>query len=895
MEERKVSARCLRAIRGDHMLKAVNLKTEYLINPMGIDINRPRVQWQLAGTSNKQTSYEICTGRNLPELLEGTFTWRSGKISSESMGLHDVDVELTSRQRVYWKVRIWDEQDQVGNWSEPAFFEMGLLQESEWQAQWITGDYLPEGQTRYPVDEFRKSFSLPPVKQARLYMTACGVYDTRINGKKIGNQVLTPGSTTYEKRVHYQTYDVTEALVAGENVWDISLGDGWYRGKLGVFGATNVFGETTSVIGQLEILTEDDQVMTIVTDKEFQWSNDGPIQFNDLKDGETVVAENIPTYSHSAKEIENERNLCSANNVLVMEQEEFSPRILKTPDGSHVLDFGQTIAGYVRFRIKGIQGHQVRLVLGEMLDEDGNFTLKNLITEDTTPEHIPDYCDDSRFQTILYTCGSNEEEQYQPRFSVQGFRYVKVVNWPEPLKAENFTAIAVYSGMEELSTFTSSSTLLNKLVKNTLWSIKGNFLDVPTDCPTRERAAWTGDAQLFFNAGCYFMDFSAFFRKWIRDVFDDQAPDGKIYNIVPRVAPHGGMNDFVEGSSGWTDAGILLPYRYWKHYGDRTILQQYYGHMKHLADFLLSRVGAGNPEELDQVLSNSRYRPYLVTTGFHFGEWNEPGSTPLDVMSPKFEEATAYLIYTLSCFVEIAEELGYQGDADFYRSHAAKSKEAYQFYFCPNDKIESTRMCQYVRPLALDLLSPKQRKNAQLSLKKLVEASGYHVGTGFLSTPFLAETISQAGHLEDAYQMIENESYPSWLYEIHQGATTVWENWDGTASLNHYSNGAVCEWLFKVAGGISLCGENQFLIAPQPGGQLQNLSFVYKSMYGKVSSAWRKDGANMIFTVTIPVGCQGSIVLPNGHKETVLAGDYTFNVPMDEMKEHSKGTMSTSH
>lgn len=855
-------------------MKAIKLRTAYIKNPKGIDLKSPELGWNLEG-GRKQSAYEIQAAHTEADLLNGNLIWSSGKVSSEWMQQNPYGNPLTSRERVYWRVLIWDELDQPGEWSDIASFEMGLLEKEDWKAKWICGDFTSEKGKRYPVDEFCKTIQIPEFKEARMYITACGIYETRINRKKVGDQVLTPGFTDYGNRVQYQTYDISDLLEPGENRWEISLGDGWFCGKLGAFGASRVYGEQPLVMGQIELTDKNGQRTYIVTDEGFSWSDDGPVRFNDMKDGETYDAAMTPSYSGKARTAVWDAEVCASNNVPVHEKERFTPKVLETPDGSTVLDFGQNLAGYVRFSIQGTPGHTVKLTMGEMLDEEGDFTLSNLVQE---YDFAPDYCDDSRFQTITYRCGSDQRETYQPRFTVQGFQYVKLENWPEPVVPEHFEAIAVYSDMDQLSRFECSSEDLNQLVKNTLWSMKGNFLDVPTDCPTRERAAWTGDAQLFFNAGCYFMDFSAFFRKWIRDMFDDQAEDGKIYNIVPHVAPHEGMSDMVEGSSGWTDAGILIPYRYWKQFGNTRILREYYKSMRRLAEFLISRLGDTSDPELDQKLESTEFRKYVVTSGFHFGEWNEPGSSMEDTILPKYEEATAYLVYTLRCFSEIAECIDESEDAGRYREISEQARKAYQYYFLGDGKLSSERMCKYVRPLALGLADEIQEENLKKGLCDLVRKKEYHVGTGFLSTPFVLQEVSDAGAAESAYRMLERESYPGWIYEIRQGATTVWENWNGEASRNHYSNGAVCDWIFRTVCGISVSGENEFVIAPVPGGSLDHAELAYDSFYGTVFCRWEKKDGRISYRIRIPAGCTAKVCLPGVEPFMADAGEYCREV-----------------
>ncbi len=915
------------------MLKAVNLKTEYLKNPLGIDIEKPRFGWNLQGDGKRQTAFEIRAAHSEADLAVGNYVWQSGIVRSESMLHHPYGGTLKSRERVYWQVRVWDEetvkgemkpqgseadgkQDEVadgcesaakawesaGDWSEPAWFETGLLKESDWSAKWISGDYEPERGVHYPADYFRKVFPGGDVRAARMYITSCGVYEVVLNGKRVGDQVLAPGSTTYETRMQYQVYDVTELLREGDNEWLITLGDGWFRGNLGVMDENYVFGEHTAVFAQLE--WEDGQGVrhVVATDGSFTWSNDGPVYYTDIKGGERVDASKEPSFQGHAKEVEWKTKLCCSNNVRVTEHERFKPTLLRTPNGQTVLDFGQNIAGYVEFFVSGEKGREVRLTMGEKLDENGNFTLDNLLQRLTFQEDSRDF---DKFQKIVYRCAGKGREYWKPKFCFQGFRYVLVENWPGEGEAaaasgwdtgcrdsgqtsaawpsdssfaginpQDFTAIAVYSDMEVCAKFHSSSKDLNQIVENTLWSMKGNFLDVPTDCPTRERAGWTGDAQLFFNAGCYFMDFSAFFRKWIRDLYDDQAKDGKIYNIVPRCGAHGGPNAHVEGSAGWTDAGILIPYRYWKHYFDKEMLENYYELMKRLMEFLLSRRGVEGDPQLDKKLPPGEWRKYMVTSGFHFGEWTEPGVDTVAALADTCEEATAYLVYTLRVMAEIAECLGKADDTVLYRTYAEESNAAYCHYYLKDKHVESGRMCKYVRPLALELLEHdgEMKKNVQDGLVELVRKNNHHVGTGFLSTPFLLDELTKAGYLEDAYQMLLQEEYPSWVYEIRKGATTIWENWSDDASLNHYSKGAICDWVFGTVCGVNIAGENEFRITPRPGKMLDYADFAYESPFGRVTSRWNKTGEGVRYQVEIPAGCHATVELPDGRKERICGG-----------------------
>ncbi|MBR3184722.1 MAG: family 78 glycoside hydrolase catalytic domain [Oscillospiraceae bacterium] len=531
-------------------MKAIRLKTEYLTEPVGIDRQQPRLMWNCAAERSgagpakgesgvKQTAYQIVTEN-----------WDSGKVESSSM--HAIyPLPLCSRERVNWRVRLWDENGEPGDWSE-AFFEMGLLEKTDWTAKWITGDYTPSKKERYPEDCFRKVFAVKKnVRRARLYITACGLYEAKLNGNKVGSFCLAPGHTDYRKRVQYQTYDVTGLLKPGENELTVQLADGWYRGSCGAWGLTNQYGTETKLLCQLEVEYESGLRETVATNGSWDWSNDGPIRFADNKDGEIVEAFRTPFYRGRAKETSHPVLPTASNNVPVTEHERFHPTITTAPNGRKLLDFGQNLAGYVAFTVNARVGQRMLWRFGEMLDADGNLTLKNIQCVDKKKT--------SPLQQIDYTCGEGRNE-YKTTFAVFGFRYAEVETDVE-LLPENIEAIAVYSDMAETGRFESSNELLNRFVDATRWSTKSNSLDIPTDCPTRERHGWTGDAQIFFETASYLFDYAAFSRKYLRDVYDWQKRDGRL----PQIAPYGGVDFYMwtlNGSVGWSDIGILLPYRF---------------------------------------------------------------------------------------------------------------------------------------------------------------------------------------------------------------------------------------------------------------------------------------------------------------------------------------------
>ncbi len=841
-------------------MNAIRLRTEYLNNPIGVEFKHPRLMWNVEG-GKKQTAYQIVTEN-----------WDSGKAASSSMqaeypkGLHD-------RERVNWRIRVWDENDEPGEWSE-AFFERGI---SSWRAKWITGNYSVRKKERYPVDCFRKAFSVDqPVEKARLYITACGLYEAQLQGKRVGDFVMAPGYTDYRKRVQYQTYDVTEQIQAGENELSVQLADGWYRGSCGANGIVNQYGTETKLLAQLEITLADGSVQTVVTDGSWDWSNDGPIRFADNQDGEIVEAFRTPLYNGKAKVTTHKVRPSCSNNVPVTEHESFKPRLITTPSGKTVLDFGQNIQGYASFCLDAHVGQRVFLRFGEMLDKDGEFTQKNIQLSNrgkTTP-----------LQQVDYTCGEGRNE-YKTSFAVFGFQYVLVETEVE-FKPEDFTAHAVYSDLERTGWFESSNELLNKFFEATVWSAKGNHLDIPTDCPTRERHGWTGDAQLFFTSAAYLFNFAPFARKYLHDVYDWQRKNGRL----PHIAPEGGSDFYMwtmNGSVGWSDAGVLIPWRYAGIFGDESILREYYDGMAENARFMEKRVGKTTPIFSEKVKLSREAKKYFVNMGQSYGEWAEPveiggGFRWQDFVNPHPEVSTAYTAYVMRLMAAIAEKLGHSEDAKEFRGYAQGCKTAYRELVSGGTyTLDTDRQAQLVRPLYMELLDKKQTEFAKKRLIQALEHYGWRLGTGFLSTPLILYVLADID-VEAAYRLLENEELPGWLSMPKQGATTIWESWEGpnsqhgVASLNHYSKGAVVEWLFSSMCGIRVDGENRFTIAPRPGGHFTYADAKYNSIYGAVESKWERQEGKTIYTITVPANCTAEIMLPGGTKKAVDAGSYTL-------------------
>jgi alpha-L-rhamnosidase len=883
-------------------MKAVRLRTEYLKNPIGIDITKPRLSWVCDG-GKKQSAYRIVAHDD-----NGKELWDSGKVESDSMHLIPWEgTKLNSRMHVIWQVQLWDENGAEGSLSEKAEFEMGLLSGIDWVSRWITGDYKPDKKKRYPVDCFRKLFSLPEEKRvakARLYATACGIYEFQINGTKAGNNCLAPGYTDYNKRIQYQTIDVTDLVSNAGKELEITaeLASGWYRGSIGAHGLRNEYGTETKLRAQLEIIYEDGSMDRIVTDDTWQWSNDGPIKYADNKDGEYVDANQKPSYRSKAKITGHQIMPSASNNVPLIEHEVFEGKLRKSPKGRMIADIGQNIAGYISMSFSARQGQILRLRFGEYIGEDGELAQKNIQCIDKkriTP-----------LQEIVYVCRDGLNE-YKTKFAIFGFQYVEIeyagfdvdprdyygdyikeaeATYGKKSGDINFdefkiSGIAVYSDIQELGFFESSNKLLNQFVKATKWSTKGNSADIPTDCPTRERHGWTGDAQIFFNTASFLFDYAAFAQKYLRDVYDWQKDNG----MLPMIAPYGGVDYYMygmNGSVGWSDIGILMPLYFYRMNGDERILEEYYPGMKKYADFMKSRCGKWGGLFAPRIKMNRECRKYLVNKGQSYDEWAEPQDVKAfvwtDFAAPHPEVQTAYTAHMMHLMAEIAEITGHVEDIAEYKKYEEGCKRAYRELIKQEGyKLDTDRQARLVRPLAFGLLDKEDEEYAKKRLVKAIENYDYRLGTGFLSTPLIMDVLSEIDG-DVAYRLLENEKIPGWLSMPKAGATTIWESWEGAGaqgevgSLNHYSKGALCEWLFRGMCGINMDGENHFVIRPIPGGNFSFATATYDSVYGKVASRWEKEDGRITYKVVIPANTTAEVILPDGSRHTVDAGEYVF-------------------
>ena len=885
-------------------MKAVRLRTEYLKNPVGIDITNPRFSWNCED-GKKQEAYEI---RVMDDM--GKVIWSTGKVDSEKMHLIPFSYNaVKSGARYTWQVRLM-EGGTFGEWSESAFFEMGLLKKSDWQAKWITGEYKPNKKTRYPVDCFRKTVTLASgksVKRARVYATACGTYELAIGGKKLGEFCFAPGYTDYNRRVQYQTIDISEEVASAGDEFEVEalLASGWYRGSVGAHGIRCEYGVETKLMVQLEITYTDGTKDVVVTDETWEWSNDGAIRYADNKDGEFVDANQMPSFKGRVKLTTHSIYPTASNNVALKEHEHFLGKISKSPSGKTLVDFGQNIAGYVSLRFTAKKGQVLRLRFGELIGKDGELMQSNI--QCINKKRI------TPLQEVLYVCKDGVNE-YKTKFGVFGFQMMEIQTGEFEFDDRDYykdyftevvsiygnsakeavdlsdleaQSIAVYSDLEEVGFFESSNPLLNQFVHGTKWSTKGNSGDIPTDCPTRERHGWTGDAQIFFKTASYLFDYAAFSQKYLRDVFDWQRKDG----CLPQIAPYAGVDVYMyvmNGSVGWSDIGIILPYFFYKMNGDIRILEEYYDRMKAYARFMESRCGKWGGVYAKSTGVKGPYKKYLVNAGQSYDEWAEPQDVKMfhwtDFAAPHPEVSTAYTAHMMHLMGEIAKLTGHTEDLAEYKEYEDGCKGAYRELILQKGfEIDTDRQARLVRPLAFHLLDEPSEEFAKKRLVKAIKNYGYRLGTGFLSTPLILEVLQDVD-VDVLYKLLENEEIPGWLSMPKAGATTIWEAWEGAeaqgevASLNHYSKGALCEWLFKGMCGIKVKGENHFEIAPIPGGSFTFAKAQYTSVYGKVTSGWKKENGKTIFEIEIPANTTARVIIGDVIDEEIGAGKARFEL-----------------
>jgi alpha-L-rhamnosidase len=840
------------------------LRAEYHVNPVGIDVRAPRLSWKLHAErrGTMQGGYQLRVATDSAALGRAPI-WDTGRVASDS-SVHRAYAgpALESATRYWWQVRAWDDRGRASEWSRPAYWETGLLSPEEWRARWISPDLAEDTTKSNPSPMLRADFALGAgrIVSARAYVTALGLYEMEINGRRVGDQLFTPGWTSYATRLQYQTYDVTPLLRPGANAVGVTLGDGWYRGRLAWGDQRNTYGKRLALLAQIVVRYADGREQVIATDDTWKAST-GPIVMSDIYDGEVYDARlEQAGWSRAGfdagawrgmRAIEHSKSILLApQGPPVRRIQELRPvKVLRTPAGQTVFDLGQNMVGWVRLKARGPAGTTITVRHAEVLDKQGNFYTANLRAAKATTK---------------FTLKGGGDETYEPHFTFQGFRYVTLEGYPGEPDADAVTGVVIHSDMAPTGTFATSDSLVNRLQHNIVWGQKGNFLDVPTDCPQRdERLGWTGDAQVFSRTAAFNMDVAGFFTKWLADVAADQKENGAVPHVVPDVLSRPGR---VEGAAtGWADVAIIVPWQMYLAYGDRRLLERQFPSMEKWVGYMRRQAG-------DSLLWKS---------GFHFGDWLAFATTRSDYPGATTDKdllAMAFFAHSSELLARSAEALGRAGDARRYAALADSVRRAFQReYVTPTGRLTSNTQTAYALALEFDLLPPNLRPEGARRLNEDVRRFG-HLTTGFLGTPHLTHALANTGSLDAAYLLLMRKQYPSWLYPITQGATTIWERWDGQKpdgsfqdvgmnSFNHYAYGAVGDWMYSTVAGLDFDPREpaykHSFVRPRPGGGLTRAEASLETMYGRLASSWTLDSAAFRLTATVPPNTWSTVRLPN--------------------------------
>ncbi len=850
-------------------MKITHCKTNHIENPIGFDMSHVVLTWVAEDTtSSSQKNARIILAKDefLKEVLLNT-----GKRDDIDSRGYKVDIELSPYTRYYWKVEVEGDMDSAV--SEVQFFETGKMYD-EWQAQWISPPWNDTSINPY----MRKTFSAhKKIASARAYIIGLGLYEMEINGKRVGNERLTPYCNAYDAWLQYQTYDVSDFIMEGKNTVGALLGNGWAKGPFGTFGDLNSpYIHDFTLLCEIRITYADGSSDLIISDDTWK-CHETPILEDTLYDGESYDAnKEIQGWSTSEYNDENWElvklykpeklgPVVDRMSPPVVVKESVKPiELIRTPKGELVLDMGQNMVGWLRFRINEPKGTRIKISHGEVL-QDGNFYRDNL--REAKQEYI--YISDGIEKVI------------EPHFTFYGFRYAKLEGFTKQIELEDFTGCVVYSDLDTTGHIETSDPIVNRLFLNALWGQKGNFLDVPTDCPQRdERMGWTGDAQVFSGTASYNMDSYAFYSKFLRDLYEEQKLAG---GMVPSVVPTFNQTKQKEssfaggGACAWSDAATVIPWEVYLHTGDSTILTQQYQSMKDWVDWIIKR---------DQESGDKK----LWTVGFHFGDWlalDGPveggvlGGTDTGLL------ASAYYYLSMNILAKSAKVIGKDDDAVFYAKRSEEVKKAIQDeYFSKNGRSTILTQTAHVIALQFDLLDDTGKTRILKDLKDLLRKNNMHLSTGFIGTPFLCRSLSDYGDSDSAYQIFFQEDYPSWLYEVLMGATTIWERWNsilpdgkisgtGMNSLNHYAYGSIVEWMYRNMCGIKPVeyepGFKSFIIEPMIYGKLFYAKASLDSAMGKIRSSWKRDENDHIsIEVEVPFNTQAKLILPYAKLDGII-------------------------
>ncbi|RED47855.1 family 78 glycoside hydrolase catalytic domain [Seonamhaeicola aphaedonensis] len=861
-------------------------------NPLGFYDANPTFSWKLPvlETVKSQSAYHLVVASSEDMLPDNPDLWDSGKqVTDQSVWINYDGKSLQSRQKVYWQVKYWNQDEEGSNWSEINHFELGLLSNEDWKAQWAGLDTAKDsirGREKVLIHKpqyLRKGFELSnDVASARLYITAKGVFDVVINGQDVSDDVMSPGFTSYDIRIETLTYDVTDLIESGQNTIGVELASGWYSGRL--LWGNPPWDNTISpkVLVQLEMTMKDGSKEIVISDKTWKGTSNGPLQFAEIYDGEIYDSNfEMPNWTTNnfddknwtpveVTQIDNHVKLEPKRHTTVKDKIKLVPEEIVKKNGAVIFNLKQNMVGVPLVKVPMKKGDTLKIRFSEMLSPDGTF-----YTDNYRSAHSTDY----------YVASENGTIEYQPKFTFHGFSYIELSGYDDSKEPQKdwVTGIVQFSDFEENGTFNSSHEKLNQLQSNIVWGLRGNFLDIPTDCPQRnERLGWTGDAQVFGPTSMFNADVYKFWASWLQSVREAQLEDG----AIPWTVPDARGNKIA--SSGWGDVCTIIPWKIYLRTGDIGFLEDNFEMMKKWV--------------AHHELKSKDY----VSNMMSFSDWLQPfpeeGGTRGDTSKELI--GTAFFAHSAELTAKTAEALGKKEEQGKYEEVFKKVSKAFdKAFFDESGKLKEGLETQtsYLLALAFELLPENKRKNAEDNLLRKLEDADNHLRTGFLGTPLLSQVLDDMDKTDLMYQLLFNETYPSWFYSINQGATTIWERWNSydkekgynpmsMNSLNHYAYGAIGEWMYERIGGIAPleAGYKVIRIAPVPKEPLTSASASLNTPYGEASSSWEVKGNEFQLQVVVPPNTTAKVVLP-GTPESIEetnsiepitneAGNYEFLV-----------------
>ena len=851
--------------------------SEGFVNPLGFYDETPSFSWQLPVSEgvSSQSAYQIVVASSPDLLPDHADLWNSKKQqTAQSTWVTYAGAPLQSRQKVYWQVKYWDQDHESSKWSEMSHFELGLLSNTDWKAKWIGLDTKKEkvigsqDNILHRPQYLRKGFELSnDVASARLYITAKGVFDVAINGEDVSDDVMPPGYTPYKVRIETITYDVTDLIESGQNTIGIEVAAGWHSGRLGWMKTYWSDTESPKVLAQLELTMKDGSKEMILSDDTWKGTTKGPTRISEIYDGETYDANlEMPNWttnnfndelweSVSMFPVTNEIRLEPKRHTTVKTKIELATQEVVEKDGTAVFDLQQNMVGVPLLKVPMKKGQTLKIRFAEKLSPDGTFYTENYRSAQSTN---------------YYTASKDGVIEWMPKFTFHGFQYVELSGYDTSKTPSNdwVTGLVQYSDFEENGTFTSSHEKLNQLQSNIVWGLRGNFFDIPTDCPQRdERMGWTADAQVFAPASMFNADVYKFWASWMQSVGESQYDNGAVPWVVPDVL----FNNKV--SAGWGDACTIIPWKIYLRTGDKKILEENFETMK------------GWVKYHESVTKN-----YISKMGF-FADWLQPlpenGDNRGD--TSKSLIGTAFFAHSANLTAKTAKALGKTEAFEKYNTIYKTVANAFENKFFENGKVKGVAETQtsYLLALAFGLLSEEHKANAKQHLLEKIAEADNHLRTGFLGTPLLSEVLDATGEIDLMYKILFNETYPSWFYSINQGATTIWERWNSYSkkdgfnpqnmnSLNHYAYGAIGEWMYERIAGIAPieAGYKTIRIAPVPKEPLTSAAASLNTPYGKVVSSWEIKGSKFELHVVVPPNTTAKVTIPaNTAKDLVLNGE----------------------